>query len=70
MDVFDAVLLANELDLLARTRNFTIGAFRLAQIGLPQDLDKLFALTIRAADKIEITENAKCINNYKEKKIG
>ena len=70
MDVFDAVILANELDLLARTKNFTIGAFRLAQIGLPQDLDKLFALTIRSADKIEITENAKCINNYKEKKIG
>ena len=70
MDVFDAVIMANELDMLARTKNFTIGAFRLAQVGLPQDLDALFALTIRQADKIEITDNAKCINKYKESKIG
>lgn len=70
MDVFDSVLLANELSLLSKTKKFTIGAFRLGQLGLPQDLNKLLALSVPEADSIEEIENVKLLKQYKQKKIG
>lgn len=70
MDVFDSVLLANELNVLARTKKFTIGAFRLGQLGLPQDLNKLLNLSIPQADAIEEIENVRLLTEYKQKKIG
>lgn len=70
MDVFQAIELANELDLLSRTKKFTIGAFRLGQIGLPQDLNKLLSLSSKEADNIEEIENVRLLNQYKKKKIG
>lgn len=70
MDVFDSIVLANELELLSRTKKFTIGAFRLGQIGLPQDLNTLLSLSVTQADAIEEIENVRLLKEYKIKKIG
>jgi hypothetical protein len=70
MDVFDAITLTNELSVLSKTKKFTIGAFRLGQVGLPQELNKLLNLSVIEADNIEEIENVRVLNEYKTKKIG
>ena len=70
MNVFDAIKIAEEMEILSSTEKFKIGAFRLGQIGLPQDTEQLFGLSVTRANKIETNKNSKIVDIYKNKKLG
>jgi radical SAM superfamily enzyme YgiQ (UPF0313 family) len=70
MDIFDAALLVNDLTNLAEGDKFSIGAWDIAEVGLPTNLHELFALSVNNADSISQTSAPKFLKKYIKKKIG